>query len=710
MCYNITNSDNIYYGGYAMAKKLVSLFLTLVLMLQILPAALALNLNRAISEGTDYTVELWNEDLITILADPDAYNPFEDSFKSNTDARELEKIIKERLIYEFENCPEAHALLPFARQKLGDSTVGIWDISPFIGGFYQSEPKTFVLCLASAGLASAGNGEKPDSEIIDYVMSVLVHEATHRILDPLETGDLLPEATASYIEDLVVDPFYRPGLEVFNSYSTLLDLLLGVFELYPGGVSAYFADLRTNGWGTVERKFDASQDALKLAEVVEIYDFIRNSYTLNAYEVEEYLNDVKFSDVCADFAAGEVSADEVRKYIADILEVVREEPPLFDITDGVLEDYYGTYDPDITEITIPESVAVIDRYAFDKAEYLEKITIPEGVVKISAGAFRDCASLKELVIPDSVTDLGSDCFKGCNALTDVTIGGGVKSVVGFKDCKALKNVTLKDGVKYILGYAFQNCEALESINVPNSVQKIGSLAFGGCTSLKSFVFPDEVVHVYHSVLKGCTSLESVVLPRGAVMIWAKAFENCVSLKNITIPDSVGLIEDAAFDGCDELTISASRNTEAERYAKDKGLNFIDINALTATPTMAKVTVNGKIIDFDAYTINGQTYYQIADIARAIRDTPKRFSAKMENGAIYITRGSEMPGEISQKGSGNKTPVPTKAKIYVDNAAAAITAFTIAGHTYYQMKDVAKTFNFGVGFVSGTITVDTSVDN
>jgi hypothetical protein len=129
--------------------------------------------------------------------------------------------------------------------------------------------------------------------------------------------------------------------------------------------------------------------------------------------------------------------------------------------------------------------------------------------------------------------------------------------------------------------------------------------------------------------------------------------------------------------------------------------------LTATPTSAKVTVNGNQIDFDAYTINGQTYYQIADIARSIRGTAKQFSAKMENGAIYITRGTEMPGEISKKGSGNKTPVPTKAKIYIDGAEAAITAYTMDGHTYYQMKAVAEAFDFAVGFANGTITVNTN---
>ncbi|MDR0937583.1 MAG: WG repeat-containing protein, partial [Oscillospiraceae bacterium] len=129
--------------------------------------------------------------------------------------------------------------------------------------------------------------------------------------------------------------------------------------------------------------------------------------------------------------------------------------------------------------------------------------------------------------------------------------------------------------------------------------------------------------------------------------------------------------------------------------------------LIATPTSAKVQVNGATIDFDAYTINGQTYYQIADIARSVSGTTKQFSAAFKDGAIYVTRGTAMSGSISPKGTGNKTPTPTQAKIYIDGVETAITAYTMDGHTYYQMKAVAEAFNFAVGFANGTITVDTS---
>ncbi|MDR0936508.1 MAG: FG-GAP-like repeat-containing protein [Oscillospiraceae bacterium] len=134
-------------------------------------------------------------------------------------------------------------------------------------------------------------------------------------------------------------------------------------------------------------------------------------------------------------------------------------------------------------------------------------------------------------------------------------------------------------------------------------------------------------------------------------------------------------------------------------------------SLAATPTSAKVQVNGGVVDFDAYTISGQTYYQIADIARSIKDSSKRFSAAWDGnlGAINLTSGGTQDGALSPKGTAAKTPVETKAKIYLDGKEVPLKAYTIDGHTYYQMKAVAELFNFGVGFANGTITVDTNAN-
>jgi hypothetical protein len=122
-------------------------------------------------------------------------------------------------------------------------------------------------------------------------------------------------------------------------------------------------------------------------------------------------------------------------------------------------------------------------------------------------------------------------------------------------------------------------------------------------------------------------------------------------------------------------------------------------------------VDGAAVEFDAYTINSQTYYQIADIARSIKNSDKRFSASWDGalGAINLTSGGTQDGELSPKGTTVKTANETKAKIYLDGREAQLKAYTIDGHTYYQMKAVAELFGFYAGWngESGTIEIVTN---
>jgi archaellum component FlaF (FlaF/FlaG flagellin family) len=161
-----------------------------------------------------------------------------------------------------------------------------------------------------------------------------------------------------------------------------------------------------------------------------------------------------------------------------------------------------------------------------------------------------------------------------------------------------------------------------------------------------------------------------------------------------------------------FVVNSDGNVTAEIQPDKPTYTFDPIPAgdQTAAATNAKVLVDGRYVTFDAYTINQQTYYQIADIALQIAGTPKQFAAVWDGGrgAINLTSGSAHSGVMAAKGSGSKTATVTKAKIYLDGAEIPLTAYTINSHTYYRLKDVAQVFDFGVGWdgASSTITIDT----
>jgi hypothetical protein len=137
-------------------------------------------------------------------------------------------------------------------------------------------------------------------------------------------------------------------------------------------------------------------------------------------------------------------------------------------------------------------------------------------------------------------------------------------------------------------------------------------------------------------------------------------------------------------------------------------------AVTAVPNASSVLVNGKTVAFDAYTINQNNYFKLRDLAFTLSGTKEQFELAYDNEtkAITITSGkvyTPVGGEMTGKGSGNKTPTPTASKIYLDGKEVNFTVYTIEGNNYFKLRDVASALDFYVGWdgTKNTITIDTN---
>ena len=55
------------------------------------------------------------------------------------------------------------------------------------------------------------------------------------------------------------------------------------------------------------------------------------------------------------------------------------------------------------------------------------------------------------------------------------------------------------------------------------------------------------------------------------------------------------------------------------------ISALAVSPATANPTASTVSVNSKIVSFDAYIIGGSNYFKLRDLAYSLNGTAKQFA-------------------------------------------------------------------------------------
>ena len=254
---------------------------------------------------------------------------------------------------------------------------------------------------------------------------------------------------------------------------------------------------------------------------------------------------------------------------------------------------------------------------YPSASERERYAIPPLVEEFEIDALNGSVSLKSIDVSASV-EKGLETFLNCPNLEAINVDGNNRRyrshdgvlfskrgtvLYQYPAGKTDENYVVPRGVDSIGGTSFWGCASLKTIKLPEDLRRLGLVPFDRCDGLTSievdakneyyrsvdgvlfskennslvkfpkgkvsenYVVPGDVVKIERQAFDGCSGLTSITLSDGVEEIGEKAFANCSNLKTIEIPASVVNIAWDAFPADQELTIRASKGSEAEAFAR-----------------------------------------------------------------------------------------------------------------------------------------------
>lgn len=246
-------------------------------------------------------------------------------------------------------------------------------------------------------------------------------------------------------------------------------------------------------------------------------------------------------------------------------------------------------------ITTPEGI-VFDKDTGRITDYTGSggaVTIPKtidgvAVVRIGNRALKDCTNITSIDIQADITHIEDGAFEACTNMTSINIPTSVTYIGGFVFKHTdITSISIPEGITKIENETFYECLSLVSVSLPETITSIGDHAFGSCDNLESINIPYGVTIIEAYAFAGCRDEEfkHVVIPATVHTIQYNAFLACFSLESVRIPDSVIDIGSDVFSSSEHrITIYGHKNSRAESYASEYGINFFP---------MYKVIFNGN---------------------------------------------------------------------------------------------------------------------
>ena len=262
--------------------------------------------------------------------------------------------------------------------------------------------------------------------------------------------------------------------------------------------------------------------------------------------------------------------------------------------------------PNLTSVTLPDTMTEIGNSTFAGCTSLEQVTISDGVTKIGNSAFSDCSRLEQITIPDSVTKISAGAFSGTE-LTQVSVPGVTEiGVNAFGNCRKLTQIHVSARLATVESGAFEGCSELMDVyysgtaeqwqavnnqdatiadaNIHCADQDIPGVKHGTWNGVTWRLAPDGTLTVSGtgSITAGYSwwfpwksfkeEILKIVIEDGITSVGTNAFPDCPNLKTVEIAGSVTSLGIQVFANCHKL----------EEVHLSEGLKNIGCSALGGT--------------------------------------------------------------------------------------------------------------------------------
>ncbi len=258
-------------------------------------------------------------------------------------------------------------------------------------------------------------------------------------------------------------------------------------------------------------------------------------------------------------------------------------PPVVTVGLPEKEELTTNYEDGGFVINIYESYSEIAAYKGKN----EVITVPDafmGLAVKSVGeyAFFENETLTKITLPDSVIVIGKSAFQNCSSLTEVVLGKGIERIAqaAFRD-SALEKINLPDSVAEIDRYAFYRTRLTE-IKLPSNLSSLEKYVFYGCERLSKVEFCPRLSRIAEYAFSSCSSLTELIITDRVEILGDYSFSECASLVKIFVPKKT-MLGDNVFLGSDKLTVYSPAKSKAQEAAKRFGYSFKECASANKMP-------------------------------------------------------------------------------------------------------------------------------